>query len=250
MQRPRTPLKVSESLHQRLNAYALAASAAGVGVLALAQPAEAKIVYTPVNKNVPNCAGHRTCLQLKLDLNHEKVIDFVLGEYYSTETGELWVRPAKNKPRNQVWGEGLYTDNGWRMSGSYAASALSSGVSVGPNSVKFQSKHSVMAGFERDGCGPGSSGCSFGQWKYVQNKYLGFKFYIKGNVHYGWARLSQKAGKHYMVTTLTGYAYETIPNKPIIAGKTKGPDVITLQDPSLGHLARGASAIPAWRGEQ
>jgi hypothetical protein len=39
---------------------------------------------------------------------------------------------------------------------------------------------------------------------------------------------------------------DPIPNKPIFAGRTKGSDVITLPA-SLGHLARGASAIPAWR---
>jgi hypothetical protein len=33
-------------MHHQLNMYALAASVAGVGVLALAQPAEAKILYT------------------------------------------------------------------------------------------------------------------------------------------------------------------------------------------------------------
>jgi hypothetical protein len=42
---------------------------------------------------------------------------------------------------------------------------------------------------------------------------------------------------------LTGYAYETIPNEPIIAGKTKGSDVITVQpgtmSDSLGGLALG-----------
>jgi len=47
--------------------------------------------------------------------------------------------------------------------------------------------------------------------------------------------------------TLTGYAYDTIPGKRIVAGKTKGPDVITAQPTTLGHLAAGASAIPAWR---
>ncbi len=46
MQRPRIPSKLSDSLHQRLNSYALAASAAGVGLLALVQPAQAKIIYT------------------------------------------------------------------------------------------------------------------------------------------------------------------------------------------------------------
>ena len=43
---------------------------------------------------------------------------------------------------------------------------------------------------------------------------------------------------------LTGYAYETIPNKLIITGKTKGPDVITAQPGSLGHLAQGAAVVP------
>jgi hypothetical protein len=43
----RTPARLSDSLHHRLNVYALAASAAGMGLLALARPAEGKIVYTP-----------------------------------------------------------------------------------------------------------------------------------------------------------------------------------------------------------
>jgi hypothetical protein len=42
---------------------------------------------------------------------------------------------------------------------------------------------------------------------------------------------------------LTGYAYETIPNKPIITGKISGPDVMTLEPGSLGALAAGASRL-------
>jgi hypothetical protein len=43
------PSKLSDSLHHQLNMYALAASAAGVGMLTLVQAAEAKIVYTPAH---------------------------------------------------------------------------------------------------------------------------------------------------------------------------------------------------------
>ena len=43
----RIPRQLSDSLHHRLNAYALAAGAAGVSLLALAGPAQARIVYTP-----------------------------------------------------------------------------------------------------------------------------------------------------------------------------------------------------------
>ena len=90
-----------------------------------------------------------------------------------------------------------------------------------------------------------------GDWYNVTGHYLGLKFFIHGKAHYGWARFNVLITIEYGIgATLTGYAYETIPNKPIIAGKTKGPDVITLQDPSLGHLAQGAAAIPAWRTKQ
>jgi hypothetical protein len=44
-----TPSKLSDSIHQQLNMYALAASAAGVSVLTLAQQAEAKIIYTRIH---------------------------------------------------------------------------------------------------------------------------------------------------------------------------------------------------------
>jgi len=78
---------------------------------------------------------------------------------------------------------------------------------------------------------------------------------ILGQVHYGWARLSVTPTENEraeITAVLTGYAYETIPNKPIVTGKTKGPDVTTLppaklESATLGQLARGASQIPPWR---
>ena len=61
----RTPSRVSGALDKSLLSYAAAAGAAGVGMLAVAPPAHAKIVYTPANVTLlPNqVAG--------LDLNHD-----------------------------------------------------------------------------------------------------------------------------------------------------------------------------------
>ena len=77
----------------------------------------------------------------------------------------------------------------------------------------------------------------------VRNRYLGLKFVIHGKVHYGWARLSVTLGHHRQYDDvsgiLTGYAYETIPNKTIVTGKTEDQDVITFQPDTLGGLARG-----------
>jgi len=255
MQRPRTPSKLSDSLHHRLNSYALAASAAGVsvralspptgyllaagtalvGVFAFTEPAEARIVYTPVHKNL---VCHRTdggCYgTLKLNLNHGKSADFQL-QCTSAAVFLHEVSIFQVNSKNRIWSSSRYSD---------AAAALYKGAVIQSGSHFLNDQASRMVWSSEGNSGP------HGPWVYVQNRYLGLKFLIKGEVHYGWARLSTpKQSFHGQVwATLTGYAYETIPNKPIIAGKTHGKDVVTLEPGSLGHLARGASAVPAWRG--
>jgi hypothetical protein len=87
----------------------------------------------------------------------------------------------------------------------------------------------------------------WGQWQDVQDRYLGLKFMIKGKAHYGWARLNVRCNptNNKITALLTGYAYETIDNETIVAGKTNGQDA-ALQPASLGALAAGASAAQPW----
>jgi hypothetical protein len=96
----------------------------------------------------------------------------------------------------------------------------------------------------------------YGPWmnggKGVKDRYLGIRFTINGRIYFGWARMTVKPGGNILgnptfTAILTGYAYETIPGKAIVAGKTKDPDVTALHPATLGHLAAGASAIPTWR---
>jgi hypothetical protein len=89
-----------------------------------------------------------------------------------------------------------------------------------------------------------------GEWGDAHNLYLGLQFVISGEAHFGWARISYHTGSMY----LTGYAYETIANKPIAAGAESG-DGAVLNEPvafnnrrlaSLGHLALGAEGLTAF----
>ena len=219
----------------RLSMYALAATAAGVGVLALAQPAEGEIIYTKAHKRInPNTTLH-------LDLNHDGIADFDLKDIFSTwqvsSRGLLSALPARAK--NAVWGHGVQRQG--------YASALSANVEVGPKG-QFLSGAGGMASEYFNG-GRDQAGFAYGNgpWADVKNRYLGLKFVIEGKTHFGWARLnvSLSTSSSQVTAVLTGYAYETVANRPILTGKESGPEVgdnSTTIDPSatLGRLARGS----------
>ena len=252
----RAASRLSKNLDKNLAAYAVAAGAAGVGLLGLAQPADAKIVYTPAHKNI----GAQTFI----DLNHDGINDFKLtlirtshcvggctttGVHHGTAFNATYAflsafGAAKG---NQIYGQGKL------------ASALPAGVQVGPKS-KFPGGNLMAEVNAASGNPEGSSGAWVGTGVGVQHRFLGLKFTIHGKTHFGWARLNVTVipqGAHIQAT-LTGYAYETSPNKPIVTGKTRASEVkedatstsVSLPAPapaSLGLLARGASGLAALR---
>ena len=59
----------------------------------------------------------------------------------------------------------------------------------------------------------------FGEWQNIDHKYLGVKFDIAGQTHYGWVSLSAtETSKVAQIVKVHAYAYETTPEAPIIAG--------------------------------
>jgi len=216
--KPRSVTRLSEELDKRLLAHVAAASAAGVGMLALAQPAEAKIIYTPAHKIV------RTNHAVPIDLNHDGIHDFDVFNrtHNSTTPFGTYLAAEPLISGNQMWVQ--RTNRGFA---NYAA-ALRPGVRVGADKTRFQGGRDEMAFWSLTALGTVSGG----PWKNVKSRYLGLKFVIKGKTHYGWARLNVSIATQSVNAILTGYAYETVPNEPIVAGKTKS-------DATLGMLARG-----------
>jgi hypothetical protein len=187
--------------------------------MAMAKPAEAKIVYHPVHRVIGPSHSYN------LDLNHDKVTDFTIRNYYGCNqdycVGILSALPAA--------GNGVAGAKGFL--GIPYAYALSGGAVIGPRQP-FSGQ--LMAS---DNMG------TLGRWLNVSHRYLGLRFQIKGTIHYGWARLNVVDNNTRITATLTGYAYETVANKVIVAGKIEGPDVITLEPGSLGALAAGSSRL-------
>jgi hypothetical protein len=236
----RTAANLSDSVHHQLSMYAFAASAAGMSMYGLAYPAEAKIVYTPATVRIsPNST-------INLDLNHDGIEDFKLSAFYVLQstghagTGALVVLPPGKNAVVQAQGSAL---------------ALPAGFRIGPGGHRFAGGFLFMAAMFRTN----GSLVTWGPWAHVKNRYLGLKFQIKGQTHFGWARLSTKIGFGGATGVLTGYAYETIPNKAIITGKTHGTDeepaleslkTRESEPPTLGVLAMGAPGLSIWRRKE
>lgn len=257
--RSRAVAQLQPQLEKALSSYTRAALATGVGLIAIARSAEAKIVYTPGKIPIGVDGG-----PIFLDLNHDGKVDFILSNIFQTPTSDGFpsfatlLVSASGVTRNQVLGRGTKSHKVGLL-----ASALPAGYSVGAKKTRFQKSPTVLMErlvvdffpYERMAkmyyyCSTWPPGCESyksGQWLYKKNRYLGLKFVVKDEIHYGWARAtvtrtSKRFGDNSITATLTGYAYETVPNKPIITGKTKGQDVITLPvdaRPTLGRLASG-----------
>jgi hypothetical protein len=238
--RTRVPVTLSESLHRRLNSYAIAATAAGVSALALTPRSEAKIVYTKTHQVI----GFNGIYAL--DINNDGIFDVVLSQWYASSN------------YRGLTGLGLVAKpgigNGVVATSQGLASALDRGVRIGASQRFLSLSRSNQAASMVD---VQSSSSGRGLWKNVDDRYLGLKFQLGGQTHYGWARLRVQM-VNGITATLTGYAYETVPNRPIRAGRTQGgSDAGTTstdasnpnrkQATSLGSLARGAQGGSTWR---
>jgi hypothetical protein len=237
MKRPaRVSLQLSKSLHHQLNAYALAASAAGVSVLALAVPAGAKIIYTPTH----------TVIKLHhpytLSFNGQKEFGIAVSHCIGTGCGRYSSAIGIGSLGSGSTARIADTRSQTSFGDANFALALKKGAHI---PTRYSRRAGVLEGRF---CGPVSSCSSFGRWlPDSTNRYVGLRFSVSGKVHYGWARMSVRStfDPPAYVVVLTGYAYETIPNKPIIAGKTHGED-----DGTLGRLAQGACGLTASRQDK
>jgi hypothetical protein len=248
---------VSEPIDHRSKLYSLGAAAAGVTMLALAQPAEGTVVITNKTIAIPACAGD-TCPVL-ISLNNNGIADFKF--YLSTRNGGHDF--SANLGISPLGGAAVIGKPG----GFYGyVSALLRGARIGPSDHFI---HSATSGGRVEEAIERSLNSSYsipykrlleGKWGGNHpNRFLGVKFLIKGATHYGWIRLTVVTTTEFkMSATITEYGYETIANKSLgagLAGATSADDQAQETGerpghPSLGMLALGADGLALWRREE
>jgi hypothetical protein len=228
----RGSMPLNEGFERRLIFYALAAGAAAV----CAPGAQAKVVFTP-NNTVLHANHH-----LDVDLNNDGKTDIrvSVASFKSSNSyfvAQLWAAGAPGNSVDDVGGTSY--KRGW-------AKALAAGAQIGRSAVFLN--RGVMIGAD-------VGVVTNGYFENTTDRFVGVSFQINGTTHYGWIGFRQVTylkEEGDITATLTGWAYETEANTPIIAGDegsgaSDGESAKAAEPTSLELLAAGNVAMAEWR---
>lgn len=175
----------------------------------------AQIVYTDVNPDtVFTCTlslGNPCSTMYQLDLNNDGIVDFQLVKFYGTAPRQnsdsyVSVTPlGSNKFTSSTTNFGTFN--------LVCASALANGDSIQNNNwygARLMLEQNLVNGL--------SFAFTCHHWNAVTDKYLGLKLIVGSNTYYGWVRLD--VAQNGTSFTVKDYAYNNIPNQPILAGET------------------------------
>jgi len=190
-------------------------SALAAGLLA-ADAVNAQVVYMDVDPDVDvsgnfdaaNWQDNSAWATHQLDLDDDGNADYTLRVRSDQQHGAGFLDPAGenmyiNNPNDNPFAKPL--DEGTQIGGDNTQ--VWKELKVYPNGYNYMGTLTTLGKSLEEGGGG---------WTGQQDKYLGLKFYIGTNVHYGWARLDIRDDSR--VYTLKDYAYESSPDTPINAG--------------------------------
>ncbi|WP_299226992.1 T9SS type A sorting domain-containing protein [uncultured Psychroserpens sp.] len=182
----------SNKLTQKLLQYsALSVALAGVS------EASGQIIYTDVD---PDITEGNAASATFIDLNNDGTDDFGIGTIDAPAVGFNGINP---------------TDSWLGSAGTYLYPfALNAGDPISSGQTTWYGSGAVGT-LNYTSCYNGIGGSN---WCGVTDKYLGLRFNIGLDTHYGWARLDVSASGDSM--TLKDFAYNSTPGEAINAGQT------------------------------
>jgi hypothetical protein len=190
---------MKENLQKRIAKYTAVA-----GAVVTATSASAQIVYTDVNPDYSHDADDQGAFSVyPLDLNNDAVVDFVIASK-DTTIGANRIRTTLAAP----YGAGNAVAGETPQAYDYAL-ALDINTMVDAT-LTWIAASNTMA-YNVNDANPYSE-----NWNGVTDKYLGLKFVVGGNTHYGWARLDVDALADSIV--VKDYAFNATPNGGIMTG--------------------------------
>ncbi len=189
----------------------------GAALFLFSTMAQAQIIYTDV---VPDALFNVTGDTCHLDLDNDGTTDFLIRYYKASGNCYASCAAPGNRPS---WVKIDPLSNHAVVDTSSLAWKLSLLQAIDSASIWSLSFDQVLKRVLNTYCHPLGggivclTGTQQGQWNYAPG-YLGLRFDIAGNTHYGWARV-QVMGPS-IGFTLYDYAYNSVSDELILAGDT------------------------------
>ena len=237
----KSPKKLPDNLDKKLRVYSIAAGAVVLGGTAL----QAAVHYTDVSPDAV------------LDTNGETFNIQFVGEtkfkIYFVSSTDTYTTTTTPTPGNYGTATFTYTNS---LVGVVAQTANASfiGYAGYDACASALAKSYIISEGNNDFARPGSEGnmASYDgrrgdSWGYFigKDKYLGLKFTIDGNTHYGWARVEVASDASWV--KIKEYAYEDIPDLGIKAGEQDVSLPVELS--SFSAMLDNGSVLLSWQTE-
>jgi hypothetical protein len=186
--------KNNTKIAKRLSQYSsFALAMAGVS------EADGQVVYTDVDPDFSGTVG----TSFNIDFNNDGVIELYLENYSSNGNTLLYAYPENS---NGLLGSIFPT---------YPSVAFPYALDSG-NNISSGATGDFTDSYYFNILNINTPNANIGNWIGVSDKFLGVRFEIGNNIHYGWVRLDVTTNGDY---TVKDFAYEAIPGVGIQAGE-------------------------------
>ncbi|MEO5571057.1 MAG: T9SS type A sorting domain-containing protein [Bacteroidia bacterium] len=199
--------------------------------------AKAQIVYTDVNPDSTITTGSSYTIKIyNLDLNNDGTVDFNILTYHTP--GGFYVYPRFYVKVTPLNANEVLDDS---LSGSvYYPGALGLNSFIETNLLWSNTSNQILY--------YSLAAYQWGFWSLNTDGYLGLKVIVASDTLYGWVRLSIKKNNASSISfKIKDYAYNSIPNQPILAGETTctTPTVNLTQSGPLSFCAGDSVTLTA-----
>lgn len=216
-----------------LNESKLARFSAVAGAVLATGAVNSQIVYTNVN---PDVVIDTASGQYDLDFNNDAVIDVSMDvmaiiNQTGSQSGISFTFNGSVAVVNPGAGNGIQQLPGSGSASTMVVTPLNNGDLIDAAQVFGGSVSGSAFGVVGVATIPAFSATqpiAQGVWLGVSDKFLGVKFMIGANTHYGWARLDVSAGADTI--RVKDYAYNQNTDLPILAGMMVGLDDVAVDN--------------------
>lgn len=184
--------------------------------------ANAQIVYRDIAPDLTYTITNSRIDTFNLDLNGDHTTDFLIRV-----ARQIYGRPTKEAPITNHVSITPQESNAFITTTLNTVKKLVPGDTISSSQAWHYTTYQYLKEwYVEPGVFPSPLITNTGEWDNAVDSYVGFQLINGGQTYYGWVRMDVSVSDSSASMTIKDYAYNTIPNQPILAGQTTVTGII------------------------